>query len=287
MNTKKSEIKFEIESQDNTVSPGLAGNVMLTMEEIAKSFREECDENKKFIQKVRPPKEGSFVLIFEVAVDITNKPMLPNMEHPLITRYQAILKDFFDWKIKLAATAPEIKMDALVFEGEEHKIDPISLDLLDPTSATSAYAARTFQEVEAEASIKEVRLYSGDSPDPFIRIPNTSYSSFEIDKIPILEPQERRITKDMVLIVESPVLTGRNIQWKFYHDNSMLTARVTDTTFIERVTQRSEQFLNGDKLEAKVEILQQFNPRQGIWNDKQYTVVEVIKHSPSSPRLFD
>lgn len=290
MKTTK-ELALRMESQGNAVSPGLAGNAMLTMDEIARLFREECDANRRFAQKVRPPAKGSFVLIFEFAVDADSPQQSFLEEHPLITRYMLILKEFFEWKVRLAGALPEIVRENIIFEEVEHRLDPISLHILDPASATSTYAARTFQGIEAEETIQEVCLSSDDSVEPFIRIPKASYPSFAVQEISVLEPQERHVVEDMLLTVESPVLTGRDIQWRFVNKGQPLVAKITHERFLESVKQSSEQFSNGDKLEAKMDILQQYDARLDTWVNKRYTVVEVTRHirrqEQNSNQLFD
>lgn len=275
------EATLKMETSETAVSAESAGNAILTLAEAACSFRQERQENRRFVQKVRPPREGSFIIVFEFHIlDDGDGPLLLP-EHPLISRYYQILREFFDWKVKLIGTVPEvIAGSSVMFEGQARPIDPITARFLDPESAVSRFAAQTFHDIQADPSIGALSLFRGDLPDPYIRVERASYPAFETESVQLRVAEGRRVTRRMELVVEAPVLTGRSIQWRFIQEGRVIGAKISDEAFLARVTRSSEQFSNGDRLEATVEINQQYSGLTDTWIDQRYTVLEVHRHIP-------
>jgi len=54
-NRKEVTIKMQSQQDIDAISPDIAGNTMLTMHQTAEAFRQECEENKKFVYQ----KKGS------------------------------------------------------------------------------------------------------------------------------------------------------------------------------------------------------------------------------------
>lgn len=270
-----------IDTVDHSVSPSVAGNAMLTLDEIGNRYKEQLSGNDNFMQKVRPPENGSFMFIFEIHTDWGHQSPVLVPEDPILSRYLKILAEYFSWKIKLAGSVPDFSEGcSFLYEEKMVQVDPLTAEFLIPEHVVSQRAASLFKAMNADEHIRGISVLQDSRRNPIVAVDREEFPLFAVDNIAVRETETQTVRRHMELIVESPVLSGRNLQWRFIHGSNRLGAKIRDEHFLRKVIRSSEQFSNGDKLNVTVESRQEKVQGLDVWIDKHHTIVEVHSHIP-------
>lgn len=81
-----------------------------------------------------------------------------------------------------------------------------------------------------------------------------------------------------VLDVLGPIFDEKG-KWTFRREGNVIHANILDEEFVKKtVIQNGEPFRSGDKLSVELIVEQEFDESLGVFVDKKYTIVKILKH---------
>ena len=112
-----------------------------------------------------------------------------------------------------------------------------------------------------------------------------------MSRVPVVLAEQQTVIRERVraeLRVVRVVLERTTTRrWEFIWGEHKISANITDERFLDRV-EHGEAFCKGDALICELEVTKEYEPAAGVYWNKRYTVVEVLKHvpAPKSIALF-
>lgn len=140
---------------------------------------------------------------------------------------------------------------------------------------------KTFQAIEQDKEIKGFGFTDKmDLSKPDILIPRDIFSILAQD-IAIQEDEGTRVITEIVdLQILKAVLEKGNRKWEFMWRGIKISAPITSDKFYKDFFAHDITIAPGDSLEVKLQIKQVKDEQTGIYKNKSYEVIEILKHLP-------
>lgn len=155
----------------------------------------------------------------------------------------------------------------------------ITVNMLHDPNINRPYA-KAMGSLKSENDIKGISILD-ESDTELIKIEPGEYTSFQRSNSGEDEhPDKRDIIHNAVLFIRKIDFAGRNRKWGFVYNDSAVTMKVGDKEFWDETIVGNQKFANGDKLEANIEVLRQYDKASRQYMIKAYTIIKVIQHIP-------
>lgn len=109
-------------------------------------------------------------------------------------------------------------------------------------------------------------------------IPKSAFSAITSKENRSDTPQTRTVVKQGILNIET-LSFDHKVKWTFIYEGHKISAKIRDGEFT-KVIDSGEQFAKGDKLEAEIEIGQEYDNSVDVYVIKSYTIIRIISHIP-------
>ena len=233
--------------------------------------------------RVRPFQSGSFDVPMDVYVMIVGTIFCAQEYLPLLRKSIEIYLELLKLKKLLKGTQPsEIVRSgerAIVKANDNSTINVHigAVNIFQNNAAANAALERQFRQLDADETVEryEVRdsqrkvLFTSERTD----FPAMSMNPIAAHHDPCTE------TKRVDLYIRKPVLDNKVAAWRFVHDGNDVSATMQDHDFLQRVAQ-GETFAMGDRLEADMQLKQQYDESLGTYVIKSREIVKVYAHIP-------
>ncbi|WP_417255340.1 hypothetical protein [Celeribacter halophilus] len=277
-NTDFVTLYFDI-PKDSTVNLATLGRSLIEFEKLAREVSTRTDPFTRFDLGFERTEEGSLRLITRLK-DKISEAKLRELARIIVAALllQPIVGILSEdaWRAILErAGYPQESMSS----EEVNKIaNELAVILQDETVKHSRN--NLYTTLEADETIKAFGAKPDSSPGkpktlvkreqfPSMGLPDTG--DIEADPIP------RTVTTNTTLILEKPVLRiASKAVWEFRMDGQKISAKITDTEFLDNALtgKVSIPLIEGLEMTVALEDHQEF--KDGVWQHKSYTIVKVL-----------
>jgi hypothetical protein len=263
-------VGFDVKSPtDSSVEALALGKTVIAIDAILRDLHDEFAQDSEILVKARPFKQGSFEIPMEIIVVTTvalaNFPILENM--------LKCLTEYFRLKRELKGLAPRIQDGKLIIENNKIEIDKVVVNLLDPTNRSNNLVASAFEEIEKDDNITAFKVTRKKG-----MLAKVKREDFKYYGPPAREKKVKEAETTEVLDVLGPIFDEKG-KWTFKREGKVIHAYVSDEGFVkETVIQNGEPFRSGDKLRVELIVEQEYDESVGVYVDRSYTVVKILKH---------
>lgn len=244
---------------------------------IVEEAQQQIQSNEQLLLKARPFAKGSFEIPFDLIV--LGAATLFDV-HPLIGQVLDMLKDYLDIKKMLKGEpVPEpAENGTIVIQGNTVQVSKSVINILCSGQVNST-VDRAFSDIEADDTIKDVKVYRGSDTTPIATIPNTEFAYFKHEpSTPPSDRPDRDRNVKATLTIRRPVLEGR-AKWDVNYEGNSISADLRDEDFKQRVDAGIEEFARGDRLEVELTIVERYNPTIDDYERKgAYVITKVLNH---------
>ena len=264
-------VGFDVKSPtDSSVEASALGKTIIAIDSILRDLHDEFAQDSEILVKARPFKQGSFEIPMEVVVVVTAAALVG---FPILENMLKCLTEYFRLKRELKGLAPRIKDGKLIIENNKIEIDKVVVNLLDPTNRSNKLVASAFEEIEKDDNITGFKVTRKKG-----MLANVKREDFKYYGPPAREKKFKEAETKEVLDVLGPIFEEKG-KWTFKREGKVIHANVSDEGFLKQtVIQNGEPFRSGDKLSVELIVEQEYDESVGVYVDKRYTVVKILKH---------
>lgn len=275
MDTDKRQVEelvvgFDVKSPtDSSVDASALGKTVIAIDSILRELHDEFAQNTEILVKTRPFKRGSFDIPIEIivlsAVALYSFPILENM--------LKCLTEYFRLKRELKGLAPRIQDGKLIIENNKIEVDKVVVNILDPTNRSNKLVASAFEEMEKDDNINGFKVTRKKG-----MLAKVKREDFKYYGPPAREKRFKEAETTEILDVVGPLFDEKG-KWTFRREGKIIHANISDEGFIKQtVLKNGEPFRSGDKLRVELLVEQEYDEAMGVYVDKRYTVVQILKH---------
>ncbi len=264
-------VGFDVKSPtDSSVEASALGKTVIATDAILRDLHDEFAQDSEILVKARPFKQGSFDIPMEIIVIIAGAALVG---FPILENMLKCLTEYFRLKRELKGLAPRIQDGKLIIENNKIEVDKIVVNLLDPTNRSNKLVASAFEEIEKDDNITAFKITRKKGMLAKVKREDFKYYG------PLArEKTFKEIETTEVLDVLGPIFDEKG-KWTFKREGKVIHANVSDEGFVkETVIQNGEPFRSGDKLRVELIVEQEYDEAVGVYVDKSYTVVKILKH---------
>ncbi len=267
--TEEIVVGFDIKSTtDSSVEALALGKTVIATDAILRDLHDEFAQDSEIIVKARPFKQGSFEIPMEIIVVTAALVGFPILENML-----KCLTEYFRLKRELKGLAPRIKDGKLIIENNKIEVHKVVVNLLDPTNRSNKLVASAFEEIEKDDNITGFKVTRKKG-----MLAKVKREDFKYYGTPARERRFKEAETTEVLDVLGPIFEEKG-KWTFRREGNVIHANVSDEEFVKKtVIQNGEPFRSGDKLRVELLVEQDYDEALGVYVDKRYTVVKILKH---------
>lgn len=263
-------IGFDVKSPtDSSVEASAVGKTVIATDAILKELHDEFAQNTEILVKTRPFKRGSF----DIPIDIIVLSAVALYSFPILENMLKCLTEYFRLKRELKGLAPRIQDGKLIIENNKIEIDKVVLNFLDPTNRSNKLVASAFEEIEKDDNITAFKVTRKKGI-----LAKVKREDFKYYGPPARQKTFKEAETTEVLDVLGPIFEEKG-KWTFRREGKVIHANVSDEGFLKQtVIQNGEPFRSGDKLSVELIVEQEYDESVGVYVDKRYTVVKILKH---------
>ena len=122
-----------------------------------------------------------------------------------------------------------------------------------------------------------------DDKKPLLLIPKSKFAL--LSSPPDLEDNQRVIEEVAVLQISRAILEKGSRKWEFVWRGIKIAAPVLDPQFFTDFFAHKITIAPGDSIEVKLKIYQTLDENIGIFTNKKYEVINVIRHIPRAQQI--
>lgn len=263
-------IGFDVKSPtDSSVEAAAVGKTIIATDAILRELHDEFAQNSEIFVKTRPFKRGSFDIPIEIIVlaagALASFPILENM--------LKCLTEYFRLKRELKGLAPRIQDGKIIIENNQIDVDKIVVNLLDPSNRSNKLVASAFEKIEKDDNITGFNLTRKKGT-----LAKVKREEFKYYGPSAREKRWKEAETTEILDVVGPLFDEKG-KWTFRREGKVIHANISDEGFIKQtVLKNGEPFRSGDKLRVELLVEQEYDEAMGVYIDKRYTVVQILKH---------
>lgn len=269
-------LSVRLGSPDSQVNAAAVASTMQAILAIVDEAQKGLKANEHVLLKARPFANGSF----EIPLDLIVLGAAALFDvHPLLDQVLGILKDYIDIKKLLKGEPLPQPTDngTIVVQGNTITVSNSVINVLSSNRVNSA-VDRAVTDIAADETIRDVKVFRGRSPEPFITIPNTEFQYLRYTPRTSGEMPDRDRVVKATLTLRTLVFEGTG-KWRFNYEGVKISADIRDDDFKRRVAAGVEQFAAGDRLEVELIIAERYNPTIADYERKgQYSIARVFRH---------
>jgi len=264
-------VGFDVKSPtDSSVEASALGKTVIATDAILRDLHDEFAQDSEILVKARPFKQGSFEIPMEIIVVIAAAAFFG---FPILENMLKCLTEYFRLKRELKGLAPRIEDGKLIIENNKIKVDKVVVNLLDPTNRSNKLVASAFEEIEKDENITGFKVTRKKGV-----LAKVKREDFKYYGPPTREKRSKESESTEVLNVLGPFFDEKG-KWTFRRQGKVIHANVSDEGFVKKtVIQNGEPFRSGDKLRVELLVEQEYDEAVGVYVDKRYTVVKILKH---------
>jgi|GEM_PF-5638340 len=270
------ELTLTYESDAERASVGAVGGGLLALQAMVNEVQSAFEENERILIKARPFRRGSLELPLELIVFGT---VMIIQEYPLLQKLREVLAEFFDIKSRLRGRPIQVEQgNVIIIDNSPIRVDQITLQCLDPSSAVSELCAKAFRDIEEDSEIRAVRVDSSTTDQPLVRINRAEFPYFHPEtRIGEQNLGERDETTRETLIIRQPSFDAE-LAWRFVWQGVKISAKMQHTEFQDQVAEGREAFVAGDSLDVDLRRVQEYDPSARTHVTKRYYITRVWEH---------
>lgn len=264
-------VGFDVKSPtDSRVEASALGKTVIATDAILRDLHGEFAKDSEILVKVRPLKQGSFDIPMDIIVIVGGTALI---SFPILENMLKCLTEYFKLKRELKGLAPRIQDGKLIIENNKIEIERVVLNLLDPTNRSNNLVASAFEEIEKDDNITAFKVTRKKG-----MLAKVKREDFKYYGPPAREKKVKEVETTEVLDVLGPIFDEKG-KWTFKREGKVIHAYVSDEGFVkETVIQNGEPFRSGDKLRVELIVEQEYDEAVGVYVDRSYTVVKILKH---------
>lgn len=143
-----------------------------------------------------------------------------------------------------------------------------------------------FRSLEKDGEIMELELTSGQ--EILTKVKKSDYG-YMAKPFPVQQYDKMVQLRAGVKLQVSKANFDETGKWSFWYDGNKISAEISDKVFYKQIEAGQLRFTKGDVLLVDLEILQVYDPKEGVYANKAYKVAWVKEHipRPNSLDLFD
>jgi hypothetical protein len=273
--TLSDELTIQLVAPTHEVNAMAVASSMSAIVSLLNEIQKQVSENNPISIKVRPFEKGSFEIYLELTalagtVLLTEAPAIEQA----INYLRNILLHIRDSRkaLRNGVQLSHFRNDGTIIIADEVK-------LIIPSKDSVQELTRASRELQADESIEGLKLLKGKGKkkEAIVDIPREDFE-FLAEPDEDTQGEERRdVTSNATLTIASPDLLGDG-KWRFRRKGATIWATIADEVFRSKVYSGRESFKAGDTLKVKLVTHQQFNEVTREYDDKGYTIKQVIHH---------
>lgn len=274
---QKESITVKLSSDNEQVNAAAVGATMTAIVTLIREAHDGMAANEELLVKARPFKKGSFEIPIDLIL-LSAGALLASS--PLLQQIIEIIQRYFEITIRLRGQPPRSPDPSLlVIEGEEINVGSITMNLLSPTSTTSVEMSAAVSEIQQDAAINQLEIRRGSEKRPFVRVRRREFEYFKREEGLAPFEAERDVLSREQLTIRTVPFEGA-AKWKFNRRGTIISAKMSDVDFLERVHSGSEAFRSGDRLDVELVVHQKFHSPTQDYMNVSYEIPHVWGHQP-------
>ncbi|NLR68537.1 hypothetical protein HGH92_29810 [Chitinophaga varians] len=276
----------------NEIEISALANSIINIANVIQGINSELYTGKVIQIEISSIENGSFIVHLRIRAFLQNlrRTVFTNDNISTTANIIAIVGGIYGLMLFLKGDKPEaiekeqneviVKNDS----GETMIVDNRVYNIYIGNNEINTYAVKSIESIQKDNRITNFELQDS-SGQTLVNIPKKSFPAIT-EKEDIAKAHNlRTITKQGILNIETLSFDHR-IKWIFYYEGHKISAKIKDEEFTKMIDS-GEQFAKGDKLEAEIEITQEYDSSVDVYIIKSYTITKIINHIPrnNQPRL--
>ena len=284
---KMEELKIKFGGDTHEIEANTYINSLLHFTNIVQEVNKSISKDKKIEVKIRANKAGSFIVDLMIMPSdiIDGVKQIFSSEHityaseliKTVSEVYKVAKHLFGKKPKNITNDKDESIRIENFEGTVQVFDFRGANIYLNSSNIKEAIAQEFETLESDKNVTSFELLNKNE-EPLIEIHQKEfYDLSSSGSTEELTKNERIETVSNANLNISSLDWEFKKKWDFYYLGNKISAKVTDSTFGERID-KGERFGKGDTLNAEMEITQKFDESVNSYVNKSYTITKILKH---------
>ena len=293
---KMEELKIKFGGDTHEIEANTYINSLLHFTNIVQEVNKGISKDKKIEVKIRANIAGSFIVDLMIMPSdiIDGVKQIFSSEHityaseliKTVSEVYKVAKHLFGKKPKNITNDKDESIRIENFEGTVQVFDFRGANIYLNNPNIKEAIAQEFETLESDKNVTSFELLNKNE-EPLIEINQKEfYNLSSSGSTEELSKNERIETILNANLNVSSLDWEFKKKWDFYYLGNKISAKVTDTTFGERID-KGERFGKGDTLNAEMGITQKFDESVNSFVNKSYTITKILKHTerPTQSKL--
>jgi len=284
---KMEELKIKFGGDTHEIEANTYINSLLHFTNIVQEVNKGISKDKKIEVKIRANVAGSFIVDLMIMPSdiIDGVKQIFSSEHityaseliKTVSEVYKVAKHLFGKKPKNITNDKDESIRIENFEGTVQVFDFRGANIYLNNPNIKEAIAQEFETLESDKNVTSFELLNKNE-EPLIEINQKEfYDLSSSGSTEELTKNERIETVSNANLNISSLDWEFKKKWDFYYLGNKISAKVTDSTFGERID-KGERFGKGDTLNAEMEITQKFDESVNSYVNKSYTITKILKH---------
>ena len=284
---KMEELKIKFGGDTHEIEANTYINSLLHFTNIVQEVNKGISKDKKIEVKIRANIAGSFIVDLMITPSdiIDGVKQIFSSEHityaseliKTVSEVYKVAKHLFGKKPKNITNDKDESIRIENFEGNVQVFDFRGANIYLNNPNIKEAIAQEFETLESDKNVTSFELLNKNE-EPIIEINQKEfYDLSSSGSTEELTKNERIETISNANLNISSLDWEFKKKWDFYYLGNKISAKVTDSTFGERID-KGERFGKGDTLNAEMEITQKFDESVNSYVNKSYTITKILKH---------
>lgn len=284
---KMEELKIKFGGDTHEIEANTYINSLLHFTSIVQEVNKGISKDKKIEVKIRANIAGSFIVDLMIMPSdiIDGVKQIFSSEHityaseliKTVSEVYKVAKHLFGKKPKNITNDKDESISIENFEGNVQVFDFRGANIYLNNQNIKEAIAQEFETLESDKNVTSFELLNKNE-EPLIEINQKEfYNLSSSGSTEELSKNERIETISNANLNISSLDWEFKKKWDFYYLGNKISAKVTDSTFGERID-KGERFGKGDTLNAEMEITQKFDESVNSFVNKSYTITKILKH---------
>ncbi|MCC7146528.1 MAG: hypothetical protein IT443_08785 [Phycisphaeraceae bacterium] len=276
-------IVLHFETEGRRINAYTLASTLVALADAAKAANYSVNQGHEVEIVVEALGPGSFrariKAVYTKANNLFSNQLLQGIVIGVISSYIYERTLSVDDSVKVKVNTDEV----IVERGEDRIIVPRNIydatrDVEKNPQFTRAIA-RTMEAVSNDEYVSALGFVTDmNSPQPDILIPRSIMQ--QLSTAPGEDPSTRIIEERCSLQIVKAILEKSHRKWEFVWRGVKISAPIIDEKFYADFSKHIITIAPGDELQVRLAIKQTRNPKNGIYTNIAYEVIEVLRHVP-------
>ena len=279
MNKELMQIKYlgNIDQMDINVLMTSLLNVANIMEEINQSVL----PDRKLKINISAVEKGSFIINLNLAHKLLSDivDFITDKDIQSVATVLSILTGVLYLKEKLKGKKPdtiEKKENKVIINGNI-TVNNNVFEIYSKNKKVNEYIQKTFESISEEPSIDGFTIEPVNIDVAKFTVKRDEFSDMIAENDIFLE-EEKIVIKENAGLEIVKLVFDKTRKWEFVYEGFKISANIEDYEFLDKVVKSIERFGKGDILISDLKIIQVYDENNGIFINKNFTVLKVKEH---------